>query len=146
MTQATPALCELAQRILAQETGPADSPEDVAPIALKVFERLRLHLTIFVGEAGYQAMLSRALTLAKREDPWLRERSVLLTNATLDLGTNQDTSEAAAGIIALLAQLLGLVTELVGEALMLRLVQDVWPTVSLDLSLNNQAVNGEVTR
>lgn len=143
MMTATLAIRDLALQMLAQESSPNGAPEDLILRAQRVFERLRVHLTIFVGTAGYRAMLSRALVMVKSQEPSLREFAVSM-EGTLDLATHRDNHEAMSGVILLLAQLLGLIETLVGEALMLRLVQDVWPMVTLDLSLNAEQIDREV--
>ena len=142
MTTPTLAIRDLALQILAQERGPDNVYEDTALRAQSVFESLRTHLTVFVGAAGYRAMLSRALVLAKSEVPALKEVAVTV-DGTLDITTAWDR-HMSAGAIVLLVQLLGLIDTLVGEALMMRLVQGVWPEVTLDLSLNDEKVSGEV--
>jgi hypothetical protein len=142
MRTSTLAIRDLALQILAQESRPERVPEDLMLKAQSVFERLRVHLMTFVGAAGYRSMLSRALVLAKSEAQSLGQVTVSL-DGTLDLTTYR-YNHASEGTIVLLAQLLGLVETLVGEALMLHLVQEVWPMVTLDLSLNTQQVNREV--
>lgn len=137
------AIRDLALEILAQESRPDSAPEDLILRAQSVFEKLRVHLMTFVGAAGYRSMLSRALVLAKAQEPALREFAVSM-NGTLDLAPHRDSPEAMSGVILLLAHLLGLIEALVGQALMLRLVQDVWPVVTLDLSLNTEQIDGEV--
>ena len=57
---------------------------------------------------------------------------------------NGEARQTTTGIIVLLSQILVLVDILVGEALMLRLVQDVWPGVTMDPSLSVHNTNTEV--
>lgn len=143
MMTANLAIRDLALQMLAQESSPDGALEDFIPRAHSVFERLRVHLIVFVGAAGYRAMLSRALTMGKSQEPALREFAVSL-DGTLDLATHQDSPEARSGVLLLLAQLLELIETLVGEALMLRLVQDMWPMVTLNPSLNAEQINEKV--
>ena len=143
MKKPAPAIRELARQVVARESVPDGVPEDPGPAAPRVFERLRLHLATFVGTVGYRVILSRALTQAMVEDPRLCEIT-LNVDGTIDFGENGEARQTTTGIIVLLSQILVLVDILVGEALMLRLVQDVWPGVTMDPSLSVHNTNTEV--
>ena len=123
LKQVTPAMRELARRFLEEEgvrTGEAAA-------AQRVLDDLRLHLTTLIGVAGFQALLSRGLALARADAPWLH--SVRVGSAgTLDgfaeAAREQPTEARTAGAEALVAQLLGLLVVFVGEDLTLRLVHE----------------------
>jgi hypothetical protein len=143
MTQVAPAIRDLARQIFAHEASEDNrsvSPRSAAPEA---FERLRPHLVKFFGLAGYQALLSRALALAARQEPWLGNLHVQV-DASLEVA-EKHASDESRGMLVFLEQLLGLLVTFVGDALMLRLVQDIWPGATLDLSLNSQTEPREVT-
>jgi hypothetical protein len=121
--------------LLALETHQNEHAEGVAETFTSVLAKLRSHLSRLVGVEGFQALLTRALALAKAEVGWLATVRVQ-ANATLegfDAAAQQQPSEVVAeGSAVLLAQLLGLLVTFIGEALTLRLVQDVWPEAQGD--------------
>ena len=71
-----PETLELARRILVFETIEGESLTPTDPVAPLVYQKLRERLSALAGVAGYQALLSRALTLAKAEAPSLRSVQV----------------------------------------------------------------------
>jgi len=99
--------------------------------------KIRTYLTKIVGVAGFQALLTRALALAAAEVSWLKTVSVQ-ADANLegfeDAAHSLSAEAVAAGGTALLEQLLGLLNTFIGEALTLRLVQDIWPQSQSDKS------------
>lgn len=121
---------DLASRLVAEEMHRGGA--DLAPLraALRVCERLRLPLSTYAGAAGFRSLLSRALSLAKTEEPWLAGLE-LKADGTLQPSAAAEeqiaTEKAARAGAALVAQLLGLLVTFIGEALTLRLVHDVWP-------------------
>ncbi len=135
MTQATPAIRNLARRLLALEADQSEQAEAGASAALSAFAKLRSHLTKLVGLAGFEALLARALALARAEVRWLEAVRIQVA-ATLEgfseTARQQPADAVAEGCTALLAQLLGLLVTLIGEALTLRLVREVWPEARID--------------
>jgi hypothetical protein len=134
MSRATPELRRLAERLLRLEAGKRAAESGTAAAA-RVCEKLRLVLTVFLGAAGFRALLVRALSLTKLEAPGVKTAQVG-ADGSLE-GMNEVESTSDRGKIAreetiLVAHLLGLLLTFVGEALMLRLVQDAWPKVSLE--------------
>jgi hypothetical protein len=131
---AAPAVQELAGKLLAYETDENHPAEVRIQAALNAFEKLRLHLSKLVGVSGYQALLARALALAKAEAPWLGAAQVK-ADGSIDgftaAASKQELETALSGGTVLLAQLLGLLITLIGETLTLRIVSDVWPDASL---------------
>ena len=67
----SPETLDLARRILAYETVEGKRSESTEFAAVLVNEKLRPRLFALAGVAGYQALLSRALTLARAEAPSL---------------------------------------------------------------------------
>ena len=130
MDQATPALRDLARRLLALELNQTEHLHQEVQAALRVFEKLRSYLSTVVGTAGFQALLARAVVLATAEVSWLAAVRVQ-ADATLEgfseAARPQLPKAVALGTTALIAQLLGLLVTFIGEALTLRLVQDLWP-------------------
>lgn len=133
MNRASQTTTELAERLIAFEAGQKESSETIAPAAFPVAEKLRPHLTTFMGNAGFRALLMRALALAGAEMPWLREVQV---SSTGSLTLTEELAEKGAGTtllegrVMLVAQLLGLMVAFIGEKLTLQLLLDVWPQFS----------------
>jgi len=128
---ATQATRNLALWLLAQE-GIADKPSETEEMhaAFRVCEKLRQSLSTLAGTAGYRSLISRALTLAKKETPspgkvQVKEDGSLEWTEAVE--QQQGMDEAAKGGVVLVAQLLGLLFTFIGQALTLRLVRDLWP-------------------
>jgi hypothetical protein len=126
---------EFAERLIAYETRENNSSETKPLAAFLVDERLRPHLATLMGSLGFRALLSRALLLANAEVPWLRAVHVK-TDGSLEglneLKAHVGPEDFFKGSVVLLAQLLELLVTLIGEDLTLRLVGEIWPTLSLN--------------
>lgn len=130
MKQASSEIRDLALLVLAQEADQRAHADGKVDAALSAFGKIRTYLAKLVGIAGFQALLARALALATVEVRWL-EAVRVQADANLDgfreAAQSQAAQAVAAGSTALLGQLLGLLVTFIGEALTLRLVQDIWP-------------------
>jgi hypothetical protein len=114
---------DLAQRLFENATGKTSEPAEFA--AFRVCERLRQPLITLAGVAGFRSLLSRALTLARAEAPSLSAVQVAADGSLQGLGELQpqtDTDQAREAGVTLIAQLLGLLVRVVGEAMTLQLV------------------------
>ena len=119
----------LAKRLLAYEAVNGETSVPAESAALRVYEKLRRHLCALAGVAGFQSLASRALTLARAEAPGLSAVQITSDGTLQGLGQLEpaiDNDEGGDGVI-LIAHLLGLLFIFIGQALTLRLVQDVWP-------------------
>jgi hypothetical protein len=126
----SPQTLDLARRLLACETVAGEASVPTESAAVRVCEKLRLPLCALAGVAGYRALLSRALTLAKAEASSLSAVQVTAEGCFQGLGELEpqiDKDHAEEGEVILIAQLLGLFLAFIGEALTLRLVQDISP-------------------
>ena len=99
---------------------------------LRVYEKLRQSLNEFVGVAGFQSLVSRALTLARPEAPGLSAVRVAADGSLQGLGGIEtqfdlDSNQAGDGGIILIARLLGLLRIFLGEVLTLSLLRNAWP-------------------
>jgi hypothetical protein len=128
-------MANLARRLIAEEHDRRDTEDSEARAAFRVCDKLRAKLTPLAGARGFRALMGRALALSEVEVPSLAKLQVgaggsLLLPAALeqDLGK---TAAARAGAV-LVANLLGLLTTFIGEALTLRLVKQTWPKAALD--------------
>jgi hypothetical protein len=86
------------------------------------------------GSAGFNSLLFRALTLAQKQAPILRDVKVgadgLLKGLDdIDRDPHNHLAEAEA---LLLAEKIGLLFIFIGQALTLRLTNDIWPDASFD--------------
>ena len=128
MTRATPEMRDFAERLVAYET-PKTKTGTKIPVAFHICEKLRPHLALLMGATGFSALLSRALVLAAAEAPRLRAVRVG-ADGTL-AGMAAEPEDLAAGGVALLAQLLGLLEGFIGGTQTLRIMGEVWPKLNL---------------
>jgi hypothetical protein len=117
-----------AQRLLVLEAANQSAPDTAPHDLLRVYEKLRIALTQFVGADGFTALMRRALALARAELPSLQAVNVSPEGRLEGIEEHavdaKNDSEAA---IAITAHLLALVVTFIGEPLTLRLMRDVWP-------------------
>jgi hypothetical protein len=130
MNRATPHLRNFAKRLIAVEEK-AHRVSQVRPLTgFYVCEKLRLPLATLMGNAGFHALISRALLLAQGEVPWLKSVHVNADGSfegLTELDRQLDPQEIVEGRIVLLAQLLGLLVAFIGEDLTMRLTREIWP-------------------
>lgn len=137
MNSATPAVQDLAQRLIALEAKCDAGSTAGSSEAVRVCEKLRVPLAKFLGIEGYRSLMARALGMAKAETLSLSPVQVQL-DGSLD-GIGQKDAEAA---VVVLVHLLSLLVTFVGERITRRLVLDVWPDASLgetDSSVEEQS-------
>ena len=113
----------LAQELVEHEERLRLGPAVDASGSQAVIERLQPTLVPLVGKAGFSSLLARALTLAKRESPSLRD--VRIEDDWRLNGLSDDSS----GMVVLIAHLIGLLTTFMGETLTLRLLRNAWPEI-----------------
>lgn len=126
----------LTQNLIALELRPEDGEGAAGRAAFRVCEKMREPLCVLAGSAGYRSLLSRALALARHRSAWLAELKIRPDGALefpAGTGAPGDAGEAAGGA-ALVSELLGLLSTLIGDTLTLRLVRNVWPGVATSLS------------
>jgi len=119
---------ELAHSLIAREEDATTASLQTEPATVRVYERLRQQLGAPVGADGFRSLASRALALAKAESPRLSAVQVKANGGLCGLGEIESQSEAGedgdAGV-TLIAQLLGLFLNFLGEATTLRLIEDL---------------------
>jgi hypothetical protein len=132
-----PEMRDLAQRLLHYEANAGNTSEPVESATLRVYEKLRGNLCVLVGVAGFQALASRALTLARSEVPGLGAVQVAADGKLEGICEIEPRMKADGkwideeGVI-LISSLLGLLHMFLGEALTMNLVLNVWPDVAFD--------------
>jgi hypothetical protein len=123
----------LAERLLAMNQAAGES---AAGKTFGVCARLAYPLSALAGKTGFHSILSRALTLTKAEIPRLRPTKVD-TDGCVNLSEIQphlSVEEATQGEIALVANILQLLCTFLGEALVLRILTQIWPDASFNES------------
>ena len=128
MNGATPKLRSYAERLIDGENSRNASSRSNPTAAFVVIEKLSPHFGALMGAAGFRALLSRALVLARSDVAWLRDLHVKADGCfegLAELQAQANPEEIADGGIALLDGLLGLLANLIGEHLTLRLLSNV---------------------
>jgi len=123
---------DLARSLLAYEAAAGQNSEPVQPVAIRVCLKLRGPLCALAGVAGYRSLLARALTLARAEAPSLGALQVTADGHLQGFGeiaSHGDKDHASEGEVLLTAHFLGLFRSLLGAAVTLQLVQDVFPNL-----------------
>ena len=122
-----PMIRDWARKLIASEVGTDSTATHVELAPLRVYERLRLQFRAPLGEDTFQALASRALSVAKSQFPSLRAVRVASNG---DLRVLDETEapprlgeDGELGII-LISQMLRLFISLLGEAATVRLIED----------------------
>lgn len=136
MSTTPPAIQNLARHLLAGEPARVESANGGLDQAVSACEKLRVPLTNLVGRVGFSSLMSRALTLAKRQCPSLAGLQVE-PNGSLagfdELPRESESAEAVRhGGVLVVAELLGLLVMFIGLPLTLSLVREAWPEMSLE--------------
>jgi hypothetical protein len=125
----SPMIRDWARKLIASEVV-ADSPSALAELAtLRVYEKLRQQFCAPVGVDAFQALASRALSLAKSQFPSLSAVSVTSNGDLRGVGeveTPLRVVEDGEVGITLIAQMLRLFITLLGEAATVRLIEDAF--------------------
>jgi hypothetical protein len=133
---ASPSQIALAQWLIGREVSYAGQvlpgPEAAQRACLKFGQRLAVLFT----PVGSQALLSRAIHLARTNFPSFTEhrtaRTVeILTQRLRASGSGGTSNSADAGLSAVFATLIALVMSFIGEDLTVRLLRDVWPELPM---------------
>lgn len=130
MNRATVQSRPYARRLVlyASKRDKADPP--VRAGIIPVCETLRPQLVLLMGRAGFHALLSRAIALARLESPWLRGVEVK-PDGSIDgleaLQSQLSSQEFLECQIAIAAQLLGLLVTFIGETLTMQITREAWP-------------------
>jgi hypothetical protein len=127
---------DLASWLLAKEIGAELDACGQAAAAERVCQKLSRRLSRLVSPTGSQAILSRALHLARAEFAFLEGVRVGTPPEACLVGlggrvSNNDAGEAARGLLAVLGLLLDLLVGFIGGDLTFRLVREVWPDLPL---------------
>ena len=132
-----PEMRDLAQRLLSYEAIADKASEPVESTTLRVYQKLRQSLGELAGSAGFHALASRALTLARAEVPGLRAVQVgadgdLEGMSAIEPSIKVEQDRGHEGGVILISRLLGLLFIFLGEALTLSLLREAWPGAAFD--------------
>jgi hypothetical protein len=124
----TPELRAAAKQLVA-----GDSPARVAARVVQACEQLTHHLARLIGELGTRTLLARSVALMSARRPWLAntlpaaaEPPWAALRTAMEL---QDPNTASEAFVDLLSTFVGLLARLIGDELVARLLQEVWPQV-----------------
>jgi hypothetical protein len=147
LSRATGSHTDLARWLLEQETIAEPNPVGLVVAAEHVCQKLSPGVSRLVSPAGFQAILSRALHIARAEFPLLKGVRAGIAPATCLEGMgehvhNIDMGEAVKELLAVLGTLLDLLVRFIGEDLTLRLVREVWPELPSGELVRPENFNG----
>ena len=134
MSLATPKLLNVAERLIAYEAKENKSSRTESKADFAVIVKLRPQLATLMGDAGFRALVSRALALTHGEIPELRTVH-LNADGSVELPESMEKARVdpeliARGRLVLLAHLLYLLVAFIGETLTLQLLREIWPKLS----------------
>jgi len=125
----TPAQQQLARWLVRRErTVDANQrPDAQIDLAELVVGKLSAQVTVLVTEAGYRALLSRALRLAQADFPLLGGVEVGTVGAYFDGRRVVGAGVSEDSVVALIGTLIGLLATFIGDDLTDNLIRDAWP-------------------
>jgi hypothetical protein len=125
---------ELARQVLAKRAGPSASAAALAAVARRTHDELAEVAAPLIGQIGVEALMSRAVHLARRQYPWLgsdqpdsleHEKNTFAEVARrLEQAEAGIAADAAAAVFAGSAALLA---TLIGDRLTASLLYKAWP-------------------
>ena len=129
--QPSPTTLAWARRLTAVEAaGKAISDVQVHE-SVRVFDKLRISQSQFIGVVGFETLLRRAIARAAAEFPFLHEVTLTAEGRVEGLDRLAAKEEGVEATIAIIAHFLDLMVTFIGEALTIRLVANAWPDASL---------------
>ena len=143
-----PMIRDWARRLIAFEVNADLLSAQTEPATLRVYEKLRRQLCAPVGVDGFQALASRALSLAKSQSPRLSAVQVTANgglHGLAEVDLQRDTDEDGEVGIILIAQLLGLFLTLLGEAATARLIDGIPVQTEVKAKLETKAASNFAT-
>jgi hypothetical protein len=96
-------------------------------VAMQVFEKLKKPLTLLSGDAGFQSLLSRSLSLAQEDEPRLQQIKTNKAGSIERRDTTSAIEEFDGCGKTLIVHFLGLLITFVGEDITMQILEDIWP-------------------
>lgn len=128
MTATTPAApADVARRLWIQAAGGSPSPMEIARATDRLSAELRMGLGRWIGAQGYAALQNRALGLARVNHPALDAVPSLVPGAarpSVPLN-RREADQVAAGMIALMVEMIDLLSRILGVEMAMRLVENI---------------------
>jgi hypothetical protein len=124
---------DIARSLLAYEAAGSTS-EPTQSLAVRVCEKLRGPLCALAGVACYRSLIARALTLARSQTSSFGDLQVAEDGSLQSLGKpalQSDRHYASEADVLLISHSMGLILSLLGTAVTLQLVQDVFPNLTI---------------
>jgi hypothetical protein len=122
-------------RLLLVTVGGADvtaTPAQLAGAIDQVWTELQTHFGNLIGAAGMRALQDRSVSIAAERLPWLavpRQGSGVATWSLRTVFERRPPSEAIAEFSHVMASLITLVGRLIGDAMVGRVLHEIWPEV-----------------
>ena len=118
---------DAARRLWLTIVGDSRAPDDIAAGADRLWGGLSALLGRWIGPSGYQALLNRALGIARSEHACLRDLSCVGGEAALVAKTagKHGAGEIAESMVRVAALLIDLLGRIVGEDMAIHLVNQV---------------------
>lgn len=147
MPETPPTPEDVARWLLATEEGPTSTPDLLADSARRLYLELRAGLAVFVGPTGFDSLWARAMHAAHGAQP-PDARGGAVPTVTLPPGVPaivlvHDAVAAREVLIRTFASVFGLLFRLLGPALALHLLREVWPGLLAD---RPGSQTGDITR
>lgn len=125
-------LARRARRLLTAAPGEGDSSRELVIRVERVCGQLTAHLSRIIGESGVTLLMRRSVALASDTFPFLLATPSVSQSACPDLRVAlepQPPAVATDAFIAVLTIFIGLLKRLIGDGLVERLLDEVWPTI-----------------
>jgi hypothetical protein len=129
----SPETNDIARSLLAYEAAGSTS-EPVRSLAVRVCEKLRAPLCALAGAVCYRTLIGRALTLAKSQTTSLCDLQIAEDGSLQGISKSSlqsDRHDASEADVLLTSHSIGLILSLLGTAVTLQLVQDVFPNLTI---------------
>lgn len=130
-----PPVSAFAQQVVAKRAGPSANATVVAAAALRTYDELVRVAAPLIGQGGVEALMSRAVHLARQQYPWLgserpdsaareEEDTFAQVARCLKQAEAGAAANAAGAVFGLSA---GLLATLIGDGLTSSLLYKAWP-------------------
>ena len=122
----------VAPRLLSRAPGDGDTTHDLAARAVQACERLVHHLARLLGDTAVDMIFARSVVLASKQFSWLRAPTTHAARgpqALREALESQEPASIVSAFVAVLSEFVGILERLIGEGLVARLLNEVWPTV-----------------
>jgi len=131
----------LAHWLLTYEAGEKKRPEELAAAGERVYLRLREHLAVLLGSAGFDALWARAMHLAQPtfrfNDGTAAKNESFPTQASRAYGlhtavSGHDSVAVQHNLVAVFTSFITLLFTFIGAELGFRFIRQIWPDLPPD--------------